>query len=73
MKEIISQKKWVYTLYKTEAGLVLSVICGGAGMFNVDVPLTILDTKELEENPDFLVNYAEKIRNNPKEYLPKKN
>jgi hypothetical protein len=69
MKEVVAQKKWTYTLYRTDDALILSVVCGGAAMFNIDVQLTQQEEDEFKSNPNFLDTYAEKIRNNPKEFM----
>ena len=68
MKEIIAQKKWFYTLYKDEKGLSLSVVCGGVGLFEVEVIFTAADVQEYEMNPHFLDEFSEKVRNNPKKF-----
>ncbi|MBU3069845.1 hypothetical protein KOI40_08430 [Aestuariicella sp. G3-2] len=69
MKEIISQKKWVYTLYNTDDGMLLSVVCGGVAMFNVDVFLSDEDVKNLSKDEALLDKLSEKIRNNPEQYM----
>ncbi|WLQ15981.1 hypothetical protein O5O45_08650 [Hahella aquimaris] len=69
MKEIVSQKKWVYTLYRTEDGLLLSVVCGGVAMFEVEVLLSKEEAFQVQRDEGFLDLLAEKIRNNPKQYM----
>ena len=71
MKKIIAQKKWVYTLYETESGVILSVICGGAAMFNVDVQLSEDEAKRIEQDEKYLEALAEKVRADPKQYISK--
>lgn len=72
MKEIAAQKKWVYTLYKTDEGMLLSVVCGGVAMFNVDVLLSDEEVRQSKQDESFIDALAEKIRNNPKQYTPRK-
>ena len=69
MKEIVTQKKWVYTLYKTDNGMLLSVVCGGVAMFNVDVLLSDEEANQAKQNESFIDSLAEKIRNSPKQYM----
>lgn len=69
MKEILAQKKWVYTLFKTDAGMFLSVVCGGVAMFNVDVLLSSAEAEQALQDNGFLDSLAEKIRCNPKKYM----
>jgi hypothetical protein len=68
MKEIATQKKWVYTLYKTDEGMHLSVTYGVA-MLNVGVLLSVSQAKKDES---FINTLAEKIRNNPNQNMPSK-
>lgn len=68
MKEIVTQKKWVYTLYKVDEGLLLSVVCGGVGMFNVDLLLSASEAEEIKKNPEYIDELAEKVRNSPQKY-----
>lgn len=70
MKEIVAQKKWVYTLYKTDEGMLLSVVCGGSAMFNVDVLLSKEEAIQAKQDDCFVDSLAEKIRNSPKKYMP---
>jgi hypothetical protein len=68
MRKIVEQKKWVYTLYETDKGLMLSVVCGGVGIFEVEVFLTSNDIISMNINPDYLSELAEKIRDNPERF-----
>lgn len=68
MKEILKQQRWVYTLYKTEEGLLLSVVCGGVGMFEVDVLLSDSEGDLAMNDQNYLDELTEKIRSNPKAY-----
>lgn len=70
MKEVVAQKKWVYTLYKTDEGMLLSVVCGGAAMFNVDVLLSKEEASQAKQDDCFVDSLAERIRNSPKKYMP---
>jgi len=70
MKEIVAQKKWVYTLYKTDKGMLLSVVCGSVAMFNADVLLSNEDACRAEQDESFRELLAERVRSNPKQYMP---
>lgn len=69
MKEVVAQKKWVYTLYQTDEGMVLSVVCGGVAMFNVDVLLSDEESIQIDKDERYLDFLAENIRNDPKKYM----
>ena len=38
--EKLAEKPWSWTLFKADAGLILSVLSGGAAMFEVNVTLS---------------------------------
>lgn len=40
LMEKVAQKPWSWTLYKTDEGLVLSVLSGGVAMVEINVTLT---------------------------------
>lgn len=69
MKEMVAQKKWVYTLCKTDKGMLLSVVCGGVAMFDVDVLLSDEEASQAKKDESFIESLAEKIRNSSKQYV----
>jgi len=69
---MIAQKKWAYTLYKSDQGtFVLSVLCGGAGMYELNVPLSVDEGQRAVDDVDFLDSVAEKIRAHPHDFADK--
>lgn len=68
MKELI-KKSWNYTLYQKETQLILSVICGTVGLYEVNI---ILTPEEMElykkEGIAYTDQLAENIRYDPDKY-----
>lgn len=42
----IAEKKWTYTLYESDGNYLLSVICGGAAMYELNIPIALIDAKK---------------------------
>jgi|KBSMisStaDraftv2_1062788.scaffolds.fasta_scaffold99277_2 hypothetical protein len=69
---MVAQKKWVYTLYQDEhQALVLSVLCGGVGMYELNIPLSDEDGQRALNDEGFLDGLAEAIRTQPQNYAEK--
>lgn len=67
--EKIAEKCWDYTLYRLESGLiVLSVLCGGAGVYELNVPLEFEEANKAILDQEFVEVYARRIRNYPDQY-----
>ena len=65
----LAQKKWEYTLYRMEDGrVILSVLCGGAAMYELNIPLDDETAAKAIDNENFLEDYAKDIRNRPDQY-----
>lgn len=65
----IAEKRWAYTLYKLSDGsIVLSVLCGGAAMFELNIPLDAEDAEKAVLDEKFVEEYASSIRTNPERY-----
>jgi hypothetical protein len=67
--EKIAEKAWAYTLYKRENGeFVLSVVCGGAAMYQLHIPLDQETACKAIADNVFLEQYANEIRDDPAGY-----
>jgi hypothetical protein len=65
----IAEKKWAYTLFQSEGGgYVLSVVCGGPAMYELNIPLSSQESAQAMASTESLDALAEKIRSNPKSY-----
>ncbi len=68
--EEVSLKKWDYILYRDGADLILSVVCGTVGIFEINIKLDYIECRHYEEQGDtYLAALAQQVRNNPDEYL----
>lgn len=66
---VVAQKKWSYTLYQDEQHVfILSVLCGGVGMYELNIPLSDDDAQRALNESAFLEGLAESIRTHPEEY-----
>lgn len=36
----LAEERWTYILYKSDASYILSVVCGGVGLFELNIPLS---------------------------------
>jgi len=69
---VIVQKKWTYTLYKDDQGMfVLSVLCGGASMYELNIPLSTGEAQSAMDDAGFLDGLVETIRAHPHDYAEK--
>jgi hypothetical protein len=67
--EKIVEKPWAYTVYRFEDGtIVLSVLCGGAAMYELNIPLDHETASKVIADEVFLGKYANEIRDNPERY-----
>lgn len=65
----IAEKPWAYTLYKLEDGsFVLSVLCGGAAMYELNIRLDHETASKAISDEVFLDKCASDIRDNPARY-----
>lgn len=67
-KSILKQKSWSYTLYDSEIGPVLSVVCGGAGMFELNIPLTPDEFAQANGDEDSLMALVRAVTSAPDHY-----
>jgi len=63
----VFQESWSYTLYRDGARYILSVVCGGVGMYSLNIPL---DGEEagVVGSQEAVADLAKKIRTAPKQY-----
>jgi hypothetical protein len=67
--EKLAEKRWVYTLSRLEDGaVVLSVLCGGAAMYELNIPLDEETAAKAIVDQKFVEEYANKIRSHPEQY-----
>jgi hypothetical protein len=67
--EKLAHEAWAYTLYRLEkGGVVLSVLCGGAALYELNIPLDDDTAARAIADQRFLEAYASRIRSNPDEY-----
>jgi hypothetical protein len=70
--EKIAEKRWAYTLYRLGDGtIVLSVLCGGAAMYELNIPLDEEAAAKAIADEKFLDGYARNIQSHPDHYAPK--
>jgi hypothetical protein len=69
---MVAQKKWIYTLYQDERRmLILSVLCGGIGMYELNIPLSAEEGERALNDSAFLDSLAEAVRAHPQDYSEK--
>jgi len=69
---MVAQKKWAYTLYENEQRmLILSVLCGGVGMYKLNIPLSADEGQRALSDSAFLDSLAEAVRAHPQDYSEK--
>lgn len=67
--EKIAEKNWLYTLYRLDNGsIVLSVLCGGVGMYELNIPLGNEVAARAIEDEELLEKIASEIREHPQQY-----
>jgi hypothetical protein len=67
--EEIARKDWYYILYRSDEGLLLSVLCGTVGMYDVTVLLTAEEAARYRADERYLDELAGAIRYSPDSYL----
>ena len=72
--ETIIQKQWDYTFSKKDDGqLLLSVVCGSVGLFEVDIVLNQEETDQYNELGEVYIDeLAKQIRHNPNDWSSRK-
>ena len=65
----LAEKRWTYILYKVDDSYILSVVCGGVGIFELNIPLSSADGEKALNDKGFLETLAADISSDPKKYL----
>jgi hypothetical protein len=67
--KILLNKDWDYTLYQTDDKLIISIVCGGAGVFETNIKLNE-DEKLLYKlkGEDYIEELAGDIQYSPAKY-----
>ena len=68
--KVVESSPWKYTLYEAEDDrLVLSVVCGGVGLYEVRVPLTPADVEAYRlSGAAYLDNLCAEVAKDPKRF-----
>jgi hypothetical protein len=67
--EKLAQKRWAYTLFRLEDGrVILSVLCGGAAVYELNIPLDNGTAAKAIADQTFLEEYASNIRSKPEQF-----
>jgi hypothetical protein len=64
----LAEKRWTYTLYRSNEYYILSVVCGGVGLFELNILLSNAHGAEASAEPGFLARLAAEIANDPEKY-----
>jgi hypothetical protein len=70
--EEIKRKDWFYILYRSDEGLLLSVLCGTVGLYEVTVLLTDEEAARYLADEGYLDELAAAIRFAPDSYLDRR-
>jgi hypothetical protein len=72
MKKIID-KPWNYTLYQTENKYTLSVLCGGVGMYEIEIELNKEEADSYKEKGESYIDIlAKEIQENTNQWIHRK-
>lgn len=63
----VFQESWSYTLYRDGARYILSVVCGGVGMYSLNIPLDDEEAKMVADQTA-VADLAKKVRADPGRY-----
>lgn len=61
----IRQKAWTYTLYESDGRLILSVVCGGAATYELNVPLDDSESSRATADDEYLDTLVKEIAGDP--------
>lgn len=64
----VIEKKWTYTLYGSEIGHILSVVCGDVALYELNIPLSPDEAIKLLADNEYLDRLATDIANNPQKF-----
>jgi hypothetical protein len=66
---LLAQVNWVYTLRKRGERYFLSVVCGGVGMYDVEVELSAEFASQCMADRALLSTLSENIRFTPERFM----
>jgi hypothetical protein len=66
---VLAQVNWVYTLRQRGERFFLSVVCGGVGMYDVEVELSAEFAAQCLADRSLLDTLCEKIRYTPERFM----
>jgi hypothetical protein len=64
--KLIIKEAWSFALYKLDDRYILSVACGTAGPYDLNIPISETDARQLRR----LRALAQEIREHPARYAP---
>jgi hypothetical protein len=67
----VVDKAWSYTLYEAYDKYVLSVLCGGVAMYELNIPLELDEGVRAISDSAYLDALASEIRDNPHRFAPR--
>ena len=67
--EKLVEKRWTYILYNADGRYILSVVCGGVGLFELNLPLSDADGVRALNDSDFLDRLAAEVSDDPDRYI----
>lgn len=71
--EEVSGKHWDHILYRDGDSLILSVVCGTVGIFEVNIKLDDNEAGHYAEQGEaYLAMLAQSVRNNPNAYASRR-
>lgn len=63
----VFQESWSYTLYRDGERYILSVVCGGVGMYELNIPLDDEEVRVVGDQAE-VAKLAKKIRDESSQY-----
>ena len=66
----LAEKPWTYTLYQRGADYILSVVCGGVAMYELNIPVGADLARRGLADAQVLEQLAAKIAADPHTYAP---
>lgn len=66
--EVVTQKPWEYTLYRCADRWILSVVCGGAAMYELNIALDSAQQAQVLGDSAKLDALAAAIRSDPQSW-----
>jgi hypothetical protein len=65
----ITEKSWVYSLYENDTDIILSIVCGTVGIFEINIVLNSFEKEQfLVEGDIFIERLVQDVQNKPNLY-----